>query len=69
MKTLEELKQEMEAAWADCEAAWDAYADCEADCDAAWDAYEAVWDAARDVYLTAWDAYDKKLKEEADEDT
>ena len=70
MKTLEELKQEMEDARADCDAAWDAYADCDADCDAAWDAYEAVWDAARDAYETVWDAYavacvayNKKLRE------
>ena len=54
MKTLEELKQEMDIA----RAAWDAWG---ADDDAAWD---AAWGA----YLVAQDAYDKKLKEMADED-
>ena len=53
MKTLEELKQEMDAAWADW---W--YA---ATWDAAWDAAYAAWGAA-------YAAYNKRLKELEDED-
>ena len=72
MKTLEELKQEMEDAWADCGAAWD---------EAVWDAARAAADdaaraavraAARDAaWAAARDAeyvYRKRLKELDDED-
>ena len=52
MKTLEELKQEMDAAFADAHAARDA-----------WDAA----DLASDAYITAVDTYLKKLKETQDE--
>ena len=77
-KTLEELKQEMDSAMAayatadDAEDSnWIAWGDADDVYNAGW----AAWDAAardatyaRDAYIVAQDAYNKKLKELADED-
>ena len=69
MKTLEELKQEMDSAW-------DAYAAAGAAFDAAARAAWAAFDAAAGAYEDAWgawdaarSAYNKKLKEVESEDT
>ena len=51
MKTLEELKKEMDTA------------------NTAWNAYIAAFEAAYAAWCDAANAYNKKLKEEADEDT
>ena len=64
MKTLEELKQEMDTAWAawdDADAAWEA-ADAAFDAaDADWGAADAAWEAADAVWAAAArDAYDAR---------
>ena len=73
MKTLEELKHEMADARADWEAEaarYNAAADAAyAAFDAAWEAADAAWDAGWAAWDVARVAYNKKLKEEADEDT
>jgi len=63
VKTLEELKQELD----DARAAWTAADDAAnaAWTAAAWDAANAAWDA----WDAAWYAYNKKLKEIENEDT
>jgi hypothetical protein len=71
IKTLEELRQEMDTAWADW---WDAADAAVVDDDyAAWSAAyataRAVWDAAYAAWGAWYDAYNKRLKELADEDT